>query len=75
MSQLDIYTRFFVVYCMRLIGLSTMTNYSTANSKKVVLRKSQTLNSKAQRVMSNFFLGLLIGKITLVHPCALNLRD
>ena len=23
-----------------------MTNYSTANSKKVVLRKSQTLNSK-----------------------------
>jgi hypothetical protein len=45
-----------------------MTNYSTANSKKVVLRKSQTLNSKrANSDEYNFFLGLLIGKITLVH--------
>ena len=37
----------------------------TANSKKVVLRKSQTLS--AQRVMGNFFLGLLDGQIILVH--------
>ena len=44
-----------------------MTNYSTANSKKVVLRKSQTLTLSAQRVMSNLFLGLLIGKITPLH--------